>query len=306
VSCPHAAVSSSELISKLSAAHVVVAALSHRVPHGKSWRGRLERGWGDIRERRNCGGYPDGSAADRTRAGRHAAEPRPPRPVLSGNGAAEHIGPQDVRDGAAAVLRATRVRGNDPVGSSRRARYTAGRVGDRILPSYVDEDGVDPGRRTETLAEVVVEVNNWRWAGVPFRLRAGKAIRELDKRVVITFKEPNWVPEGLLGYERPDRIHIGLDPEVLRFDFNINGPADPRTVERVGMGVKLEPGDLPPYGQVLAGVLAGDPTLSVRGDQAVQTWRIVEPVLRAWRDGAVPLEEYQAGSDGPATLPRIG
>jgi glucose-6-phosphate 1-dehydrogenase len=156
------------------------------------------------------------------------------------------IGPQDVRDGAAAVLRATRVRGNDPVGSSRRARYTAGRVGDRILPSYVDEDGVDPGRRTETLAEVVVEVNNWRWAGVPFRLRAGKAIRELDKRVVITFKEPNWVPEGLLGYERPDRIHIGLDPEVLRFDFNINGPADPRTVERVGMGVKLEPGDLPP------------------------------------------------------------
>jgi glucose-6-phosphate 1-dehydrogenase len=70
--------------------------------------------------------------------------------------------------------------------------------------------------------------------------------------------------------------------------------------------VKLEPGDLPPYGQVLAGVLAGDPTLSVRGDQAVQTWRIVEPVLRAWRDGAVPLEEYQAGSDGPATLPRIG
>jgi glucose-6-phosphate 1-dehydrogenase len=207
------------------------------------------------------------------------------------------IGPQDVRDGAAAVLRATRVRGNDPVGSSRRARYTAGRVGDRILPSYVDEDGVDPGRRTETLAEVVVEVNNWRWAGVPFRLRAGKAIRELDKRVVITFKEPNWVPEGLLGYERPDRIHIGLDPEVLRFDFNINGPADPRTVERVGMGVKLEPGDLPPYGQVLAGVLAGDPTLSVRGDQAVQTWRIVEPVLRAWRDGAVPLEEYEAGSD---------
>ena len=216
------------------------------------------------------------------------------------------IGSQDVRDGAAAVLRATRVRGNDPVGSSRRARYTAGRVGGRMLPSYVDEEGVDPARRTETLAELVVEVNTWRWAGVPFQLRAGKALRKLDKRVVITFKEPNWVPEGLLGYERPDRMHIGLDPEVLRFDFNVNGPADPRTVERVGMGVNLEPGDLPAYGQVLAGVLAGDPTLSVRGDQAVQTWRIVEPVLRAWRDDAVPLQEYEAGSDGPTTLPRIG
>jgi glucose-6-phosphate 1-dehydrogenase len=211
------------------------------------------------------------------------------------------IGARDVRDGAAAVLRATRVWGNDPVGSSRRARYTAGSVGGRMLPSYVDEEGVDPARRTETLAEVVVEVNTWRWAGVPFRLRAGKALRKLDKRVVITFKEPNWVPEGLLGYERPDRMHIGLDPEVLRFDFNINGHADPRTVERVAMGVNLEPGDLPAYGQLLAGVLAGDPTLSVRGDQAVQTWRIMEPVLRAWRDDTVPLEDYQAGSDGPTS-----
>ncbi|MFL6046060.1 MAG: glucose-6-phosphate dehydrogenase [Propionibacteriaceae bacterium] len=213
------------------------------------------------------------------------------------------IGPRDVRDGAAAVLRATRVWGNDPVGSSRRARYTAGRVGERTLPSYVDEEGVDPARATETLAEVMVEVNNWRWAGVPFKLRAGKALRKLDKRVMITFQEPNWVPEGLLGYERPDRIHIGLDPEVLRFDFNINGIADPRTVERVGMEVNLGPGDLPAYGQVLAGVLAGDPTLSVRGDQAVETWRIVEPVLQAWRGDAVPMEEYQAGSNGPTILP---
>ena len=59
-----------------------------------------------------------------------------------------------------------------------------------------------------------------------------------------------------------------------------------------------------PYGQVLAGVLGGDPTLSVRGDQAVQTWRIMEPVLRAWRDDAVPLQEYEAGSDGPTTVPK--
>jgi glucose-6-phosphate 1-dehydrogenase len=210
---------------------------------------------------------------------------------------------RDVRDSAAAVLRATRVWDNDPVAGSLRARYTAGRIGDRVVPSYVDEDGVDPARGTETFAEVVMEVNNWRWAGVPFRLRTGKALRELDKRVVITFKAPKWVPKGLRGYERPDRLHIGLDPEVLRLDFNINGVGDPWIVDRVGMGVDLEPGDLPAYGQVLAGVLAGDPTLSVRGDQAVETWRIVEPVLRAWRDGAVPLQEYAAGSDGPTTHP---
>ncbi len=212
---------------------------------------------------------------------------------------------RDVRDSAATVLRATRVWDNDPVGNSRRARYTAGRVGDRIVSSYVDEEGVDPARDTETFAEVVMEVNNWRWAGVPFRLRTGKALRALDKRVVITFKEPKWVPEGLLGYERPDRLHIGLDPEVLRLDFNVNGVGNPWIVDRVEMGADLEPGDLPAYGQVLAGVLAGDPTLSVRGDQAVQTWRIVEPVLRAWREDAVPLEEYEAGSGGPTTRLRV-
>ncbi|WP_203789233.1 glucose-6-phosphate dehydrogenase [Actinoplanes rishiriensis] len=209
---------------------------------------------------------------------------------------------RDVRDSAAAVLRATRVWGNDPVASSCRARYTAGVVGDRAVPGYVDEKGVDPARGTETFAEIVVEVNTWRWAGVPFRLRTGKALRQMDKHVVITFKGPRWVPEGLLGYERPDRMHIGLNPEVLRLDFNINGTGDLRVVDRVHMGVNLEPGDLPPYGQVLAGVLAGDPTLSVRGDQAVQTWRIVEPVLRAWREDAVPLQDYQAGSDGPTRL----
>jgi glucose-6-phosphate 1-dehydrogenase len=208
---------------------------------------------------------------------------------------------RDVRDGAAAVLRATRVWHDDPVGSSRRARYTAGTANGRAVPSYVDEDGVDPDRGTETFAEVVVEVNNWRWAGVPFRLRTGKALARLDKRVVVTFKQPKWVPEGLHGYERPDRLHIGLDPEVLRVEFNINGIGDPSTVERIGMGVDLEPGDLPAYGQVLAGVLDGDPTLSVRGDQAVQTWRIVEPVLRAWRENAVAMQEYEAGTDGPPT-----
>jgi glucose-6-phosphate 1-dehydrogenase len=208
---------------------------------------------------------------------------------------------RDVRDSAAAVLRATRVWHNDPAGSSRRARYTAGRIGDRAVPSYVDEDGVDPARGTETFAEVVMEVNNWRWAGVPFRLRTGKALRKLDKRVTITFREPKWVPDGLQGYQRPDRLHIGLDPEVLRLDFNINGVADPWVVDRVRMDVDLEPGDLPAYGQVLAGVLTGDPTLSVRGDQAVETWRIVQPVLQAWREGAVPLQEYRAGTDGPRT-----
>ena len=82
----------------------------------------------------------------------------------------------DVRGAKAAVLRATRVAGGSPERSSRRARYTAGEVEGRTLPAYVDEAGVDPANETETLAEVTFEIDSWRWAGVPFTLRSGKAM----------------------------------------------------------------------------------------------------------------------------------
>jgi glucose-6-phosphate 1-dehydrogenase len=203
---------------------------------------------------------------------------------------------RDFRDAKAAVLRATRVWADDPARWSRRARYTAGEIDGHALPSYVDEEGVDPGRNTETFAEVILAVNTWRWAGVPFRVRAGKALRSLRKEAVITFKQPPWVPVGLAGYDRPDRLRIGFDPDWLRVDLNINGPGDPSVVDPVTLEASFEPGHLPPYGEVLKGVFEGDPTLSVRGDTAVECWRIVEPVLAAWRDDQVPLQKYPAGS----------
>ena len=207
--------------------------------------------------------------------------------------------PRDLRDATAQVMRAARVWADDPVAFSRRARYTEGRIGGRRLPAYVDEDGVDPSRETETLAEVVLAVDTWRWAGVPFRLRAGKALSALRKEAVITFKHPPRVPTGLTGYQRPDRLRIGFDPDWLRLDLNVNGVGDPSVIDPITLDATLGHGDLPPYGEVLARVLDGDPTLSVRGDTAVECWRIVEPVLAAWRNGQVPLEEYPAGSTGP-------
>ncbi len=210
---------------------------------------------------------------------------------------------RDFRDAKAAVLRATSVWADDPATWSRRARYTAGQIDGRALPSYVDEEGVDPDRNTETFAEMILAVNTWRWAGVPFRVRAGKALRRLRKEAVITFKQPPWVPVGLRGYDRPDRLRIGFDPDWLCLDLNINGPGDPSVIDPVTLEADFALGDLPPYGEVLRGVFKGDPTLSVRGDTAVECWRIVEPVLAAWRDGRVPLEEYPAGSTGPGEWP---
>ena len=85
----------------------------------------------------------------------------------------------------------------------------------------------------------------------------------------------------------------------MELDLNLNGPGDPDTLNREVMVADFDPGRLPAYGEVLRGVLDGDPALSIRGDTAEECWRIVQPVLDAWRAGRVPMEEYAAGSAGP-------
>lgn len=204
----------------------------------------------------------------------------------------------DLRDATAQVLRATRVYG-DPAASSRRARYTAGTLGRRKVPAYTKEEGVDAGRHTETLAEMTVEVRNWRWAGVPITLRSGKALGTARKEAVIKLKPVPHLPEGLKGAETPDTIVIGFKPPRLEFGLDVNGPGDPLSLEEVKVVADFGTGQVTAYGEVLAGVLDGDPLLSVRGDHAEACWRIVEPVLAAWRKDQVAMDTYPAGSSGP-------
>lgn len=218
------------------------------------------------------------------------------------------LGARDLRDAKAQVLRATRVWDDDPASSSFRARYTAGEVDGRRLPSYVDEEGIDPARKTETLAEVVFAVDTWRWAGVPFRVRSGKALGTPRKELVVTFRQPPWVPAGLTGPDRPDRLRLGLGfgSDQLYLDLNINGPGDPSVIDQVTLQADFGAGELPEYGEVLKGVLDADPTLSVRSDMAVDCWRIIAPVIKAWHNDEVPLQEYTAGSTGPNGWPLAG
>ena len=205
----------------------------------------------------------------------------------------------DVRDAKAQILRATRVWDGDPERFSRRARYTAGTVGGRSLPSYVDEEGIDPARQTETLAEVVFEVDTWRWAGVPFRVRTGKAIGSPRQEVLFRFKAPQRVPSGLTGDCAENQLRIGLDARRLQLGLNVNGPGDPYDVSQVTLDTSFGAGHLLEYGEVLRGVLLDEKPLSVRGDMSVESWRIIEPVVEAWRAGRVPLDEYRAGTSGP-------
>ncbi len=208
------------------------------------------------------------------------------------------IDERELRDAKAEVLRATRLHGS-PRTASRRARYTGGTLAGRKLPAYTREPGVDPSRRTETLAEVTVEVRSWRWAGVPVTLRSGKALGRPRKEATVTLKPTPHLPEGLSGHDTRDRLTIGFKPARLAIHLDVSGPGDPFDLEPAVPSTSLAAGDLPAYGEVLAGVLDGDPLLAVRGDHAEECWRIVEPVLDAWRADEVPMDTYAAGSDGP-------
>jgi glucose-6-phosphate 1-dehydrogenase len=206
----------------------------------------------------------------------------------------------DLRGAMAQALRATHLWPGDPHLVARRARYTAGTIDGRDLPSYADEAGVDPALNTETLAEITLAVDNWRWVGVPIVLRSGKALDDTRKDIVITFKPVPHLPTGLTGASAPTRLHIALDPNGMKLDINVNGEGDPFALETVSLETDLNAGQLDAYGEVLAGILTSDPSISVRGDVAEECWRIITPILEAWNTGEVPLDEYPAGSAGPA------
>lgn len=214
--------------------------------------------------------------------------------------------PAHLRDALASVLAVTQVWSGAPVfpntdSPSRRARYTAGEVGGKHLPDYTAEDGVDPEHETETLAEIALEVANARWAGVPFVLRSGKAIGDPANEIRVRFRPVRFRPDGQSGDGHPEIVRFGFKPPRIELQFTAGGGSMPFELEPIRMTGELPKTAVTEYGEVVRGVLGDDPTLSIRGDVAVQCWRIVQPVLDAWQRGEVPLDEYAAGSDGPAS-----
>lgn len=210
------------------------------------------------------------------------------------------IGPIELRDMTTQALRATEPWGDDPATSSHRAQYTAGTIGDRQVPDYTAEPGVDPARQTETLAQVTVEVHNERWAGVPITLRSGKSIGNARKAMIITFRNVRHVPHGLTGQDTSDQLVLNMSPDRLDLLLTTNTADDSLGLQQSTLSADLLQSVLEPYAEVLAGILDGDPTLTVRGDAAEECWRIVDGYQRAWAEGKVPMETYAAGSDGPA------
>ncbi|MDO5498327.1 MAG: glucose-6-phosphate dehydrogenase [Propionibacteriaceae bacterium] len=206
------------------------------------------------------------------------------------------IATPELPDLMAHTLRSTHLWADDPVASSRRARYTAGEIDQKQIPAYAEEDGVDPSRGTETLAEVTLEVRNQRWAGVPIVLRSGKALAEDRSTITVRFRGVRHLPEGLEGGCPENVLTIGMHPQRIALSLATNTDTDRLRLGTTELGAELGDNPLRPYGEILGRILDGDHLLSVRGDVAEECWRILEPVIEAWRCGAVPLTEYAAGA----------
>lgn len=159
---------------------------------------------------------------------------------------------------------------------SRHARYTAGTVDGEAVPAYVDEEGVDPQRHTETFAELELTIETPRWDGTAVRLRSGKAMGEDRRCVILRFSSND---DHLVFGIAPARLTMGLAGEVVSAD--------------------LFPGELSAYAAVLGDLCAGDQRWFVSGAEAEEQWRIVTPVLDVWAGGSPELAEYPAGSQGP-------
>ncbi|WP_342775564.1 hypothetical protein [Rhodoglobus vestalii] len=117
--------------------------------------------------------------------------------------------------------------------------------------------------------------------------------------IVITFAPVPHLPRGLTGMADPAQLTISIKPATLELDLIVNGEGDPFTLDRTKLTTTLGDAAMSAYGEVIASLIDGDPVLSVRGDIAEQCWRIVTPVLDAFRQNRGPLDEYAAGSEGP-------
>ena len=195
---------------------------------------------------------------------------------------------EDLRDRKVSVLRA--VAEPDP-DLTIRGRYAG----------YIEEEGVDPSNDTETFAQVTLFIESWRWAGVPFVLRSGKALERDRQEISIHFKA---VPHLAFGQddqpaENVLRLVLDSSPERLELKLNMNGGDDMFDLAEKSLTTDLCGAEMPAYAHVFLSVLRGNSTLSIRGDEAEEAWRIVEPILDAWRAGKVAMTEYERGSAGP-------
>ncbi len=180
-------------------------------------------------------------------------------------------------------------------------QYVGGRIRDEDVAGYLEERGVPEGSSTETCVSLKVEIDNWRWQGIPFYLRSGKRLPRSVTEIAVTFRSP---PVSL--FESMEFADVGHDVLTIRLQpdegfalsCDVKRPGSPLVLEKVPLEFRYGKafGKLPDaYVTLLLDVLLGDQTLFVHADEVEEAWKLYEPLL----DGSTRVRPYPAGTWGP-------
>ena len=224
------------------------------------------------------------------------------------------LDPDVVRNARMDVLRGLRpIRGTDVEAMTVRAQYAHGTINGQEVPGYRREEGVKPDSTTETYVALKVFVENWRWAGVPFYVRTGKAMTKRASEIAVQFKD---IPQILFNAnpdfpQAPNVLKLRIQPEEglsLRIISKVPGTkANTHPVEMdFQYGDAFDTPSPEAYERLLLDVMTGDTSLFMRRDAVEASWAWVTDILDGWAThGHKWLPEYQAGTWGPIEADRL-
>ncbi len=219
----------------------------------------------------------------------------------------------EVRDEKVKVLHSIHPPGPEEVSEMAvRAQYAAGVVAGEAAKGYLEEEDVPPDSTTESYTALRLEVDNWRWAGVPIYLRTGKRMVRKVTEIAIALKPVPHLAfreEGAVGVQ-PNRIVLTVQPnEGASISLGAKIPGTRMRIRPVNMeflyGTAFMSQSPEAYERLITDAMRGDATLFTRDDEVEAQWRIIDPILAAWGAESGPIPQYEAGSQGPAEAERL-
>ena len=190
--------------------------------------------------------------------------------------------------------------------NSVRAQYLDGISKGEAACSYLDEDGVNTENNTETFVALKLEINNWRWSGIPFYLRTGKRMQSKSSEIVVRYKT---VPHNIFSKDtslKPNQLVLRIHPdEGIDLKLNTKHPGvSGFDLEELPLDLNLheyhEIGHQDCYERLLLDVIKGNPSLFVRRDEIEASWKWIDNIINLWKSEDVPMEEYISGGWGPS------
>ena len=183
-----------------------------------------------------------------------------------------------------------------------RAQYSDGQINHQKVNAYLEEEGIPQNSVCETYAAVKLHIDNWRWRDVPFYLRTGKRMKEKCSMIAICFRQPpkQFFRTSQLEKFQPNWLLIGIQPdESLRLELTVKKPGLEMKTKTISLDTCFnDEASRGAYEGLLLDVIEGDHTLFLRSDEVVQSWKIVDPIIRYWNTQTDYIPTYTSGSWG--------